>query len=47
VIIQIDGSNVSDRDAFYAALREADSARLTVLRPGASRSRTFTVTISR
>ena len=47
VIIEVDGSSVADADAFYAALREADSARLTVLRPGASRSRTFTVTISR
>ena len=47
VIIEIDGANVADVEDFYTALREADSAELTVLRPGSGRSRTFTVTIDR
>ena len=47
VITSVDNRVVGDADAFYDALREADSARLTVLRPGASRVRTFTATISR
>ena len=47
MIIEIDGSKVSDVDDFYAALREADTAELTVLRPGSGRSRTVTMTIDR
>ena len=47
VIIEIDGRKVSDVDDFYAALREADTAELTVLRPGSGRSRTLTMTIDR
>ena len=47
VIIEIDGRKVSDVDDFYAALREADTAELTVLRPGSGRSRTVTMTIDR
>ncbi len=47
VIVDIDGDKVAVVEDFYAALREADSAELTVLRPGSSRSRTFTVTIDR
>ncbi len=47
VIIEIDGRKVAEVDDFYAALRESDSAELTVLRPRQGRSRTFTVTIDR
>ena len=47
VIIEIDGRKVSDVNDFYAALREADSAELTVMRPRTNRSSTFTVTIDR
>lgn len=47
VITSVDNRVVGDADAFYDALREADSARLTVLRPGTSRARSFTATISR
>ncbi len=47
VITRVDNRVVRDADALYDALREADSARLTVLRAGSGRSRTFTATISR
>ena len=47
VIMEIEGDTVTDVEDFYAALREADSAELTVTRPGRSGSRTFTVTIDR
>ena len=47
VIIEIDGDTVADVEDFYAALREADSAELTVMRPTRTDTRTFTVTIDR
>lgn len=47
VVTRVDNRLIRDADAFYDALREADSARLTVSRAGSSRSRTFTATISR
>ena len=47
VIIEIDGGTVADVEDFYAALREADSAELTVMRPSRAGTRTFTVTIDR
>ena len=47
LITRVDNRSVRGADAFYDALREADSARLTVSRAGSSRSRTFTATINR